>query len=442
MLQQELLTLLPTELRYERIPLADGDNALGPWLAAIGKYVEPPDDTPGLSVILYGCCEEETPPKPTVDDWRRLDDWLAANATAIDLLDAGIARGRLQLNAQLRTSLEPQPIIVPANDLRNFGRLLAIRAQRLCKLGDSTAAVADCMRLLQMSRMVLQGEGFYLDMLVGTALRSCAANAIASVARTDLPPATRHQLETAITAWLPIEDAIASAIRIEIAESALSTLALLPETNDLDELLDAFILGFYNSAEQAAAMAEFNAEIAPDEQLLQRRTELRRRQLRLLLDGHPRPFDKAATTRLLGELALDSINEVRDPQSQEKGWAPRLASKLRRHWRPTEDELLAAAWPHALHPAYELTAFGDDEAAAAERASSVELMGREYASYYVMPTDAQLTRQQKILRKIDNPIGRVVASILASFPGLQMLTDRGRSDQTAAQQALASAAAA
>ena len=117
-----LLNEIPPRLRYQRQPLPDETNALLPWQEAIACYQKLEYDSDGISSLMYGWCEGETPSKPTTEDWLQIERWIHANEGSLALLDQGIARGRLQLPPQRRLTLEPTTISTPTMELREFGR--------------------------------------------------------------------------------------------------------------------------------------------------------------------------------------------------------------------------------------------------------------------------------------------------------------------------------
>lgn len=438
MIARELQACLPERLRYERVALADEANALGPWQAAIAKYRAMEFTSPGVSLLLYGCMEEETPQPPTEEDWREVEAWISANAEAIELLDAGIKRGRLQLPFDERPATETERIMTPTVELREFGKLLSLRLRAARRRKELSAAADDGMRLLQLGNLIVQGEGASLDLTLGTIVRGMALRDIADLgSRQELPQTGRSMLAAALANVAPLEEAIWSAARVDLCGYGLSTLALVPESNDAATLRDRLLEHFYDSGESLKSMAKALEETPPDDAVLEERVEQRKRQLTTLLEGHPCLFDRAATAQLLGEMVRDQVESSLGEEPAAPNWPARWREKLRRRWRPTIDEQLKAAWPSALQPWFGLEEFGDDTAAVASRTELVEMMSGWDPALFVMLTDKQLAHCQKLLRGVDNPVGRMIANSLAGFCFLpKMLRDRDSSELEEAMRAM------
>lgn len=434
MTANQLMQYVPPELRYERVPLAEGANALGPWTEAIGKFQKLEVDSDGLSSLFYGNCEGETPSTPTEKDWRRLADWIAANEPALTMLDQGIARGNLQLPRRTWEPLELVSEVALAFDvveLRELGRLLRLRMQLALGRGDDDAAAADVVRHLQMADLVLRGEGAILDLIIGNTIRSSALDGVCETASGgNLSAAAKQEIVATLESSIDVNAACRSAHRVELGEYALSTLAKLPETNDASQLIDSMLSIFYVSADSYKASQTALNEETPDEAVLQRRVEQRRQLLTSLLNGHPRLLDKRATVQAMGELTIDAIRALDRPPDAPIGWTARITERFRRRLRPTSDELLEKAWPDVLHPSFPFEAFGDDHAAVAERA--------DMAHYWpaAMPTDRQIATCRALLRRVDNPIGRTVARILVGVGTPETLTETSRETMNAARSAL------
>lgn len=442
MIANDLLNEIPAKLRYERVPLPDESNALKPWQEAISRYQKLDFNSDGLSSLLYGFCEGETPAAPTEEDWRHVEEWIGANEEALALLDEGIARGRLQLPLYQRRTLEPEPLTNTTIEMRDFGKLLSLRIRLALQRGNLTAAADDGVRLLRLSDLILRGEGAVIDMLIGTALRSIATDAMSELgARQDLPTSARRMLDGALASVVSLEEAIWSAARIDLCGYGLSTLALLPETSDAAHLRDCLLTCFYENGESLKSMAEILEEAPPDEAVLKQRIDQRKRQLTTLLEEHPRLFDRAATARLLGEMALSQLESSLEAEPLTPNWPRRWAEKIRQRWRPTVDEQLETAWPYALLPWYQLENFGDDEAAIASRQETIDMMSEWDPALFAMTTDRQVARCRQLLRSIDNPVGRVVAQSLVGSHLPRTLVDRYRRELAEAKRALGMAAA-
>jgi hypothetical protein len=442
-----LLECLPPQLRYKRVPLAAESNALGPLREAISRYQKFDYESEGASGLYYGCTEEETPAEPTEEDWRQINAWIAANEEAIALLDDGLARGRLQLPSQERQSLDAPLIGWFTIDLRDLGRLVRLRRTTASEQSDIAATVAETVRQLRLSGLILQGEGGVIDMQIGTSLlRSALESVCAATQTSNVSPRDRQELKACIASLPDIGEAAWSAYRIDLCEYGLSTLSLTRESNDAKILVDSLLPLFYESGEWVKSFAtDILEEQPPSDAILQQREQQRRRLLESLLADHPRLFDRQATARLMGDITLANLQQLGQPETPMPVSRWQITEWFRRRFRPDLDEQLEDAWPYALMPSYELAAFGDDEAARSKRVENAQLFsecGNGIAALNLeMPTERQLAKCRKLLRRIDNPVGRMIAHNLAATAMPQTLLDPVERELSEAKQALRMAAA-
>ena len=174
--------------------------------------------------------------------------------------------------------------------------------------------------------------------------------------------------------------------------------AFFPEFDVFDdELLDAVIDGEFDEAEYAVRAKEATAR--------------RQQNLRFLLENHPRPFDKAATVRLMGQNCADRIRRLGMPDHPGLFDFSVYWFRLRRWFRRRRWARQANVWPFDVIFAMEM--LGDtEEAIRVKVASMEEHIGREAAEYMMPPTEEQLVAAREQLRRIDNPLGLLIAQQL------------------------------
>ena len=134
-------------MRYERVPVPDEKNAFPLWSKAIEKLVEPEGtevQEPFLQALdLRG-------PLPTGGAARLLSDWLQENGEALDLIDAGIERGRCQF---------PEITEFGANisyvaSLRQAARIKLVRSRMLASSKRFREAGEELVKILRLGEMM------------------------------------------------------------------------------------------------------------------------------------------------------------------------------------------------------------------------------------------------------------------------------------------------
>jgi hypothetical protein len=403
-----LLEYLPAAVRYERRELPVEQNALGPWTEAIACMRDCDKNDRTCDELIYGVWGwEDVQPAaiPKGDERARIDELLRENSRAFELVDEGIARGRLQFPAQQRgdIGMTSGRYIFP---VRAIGRLRCIRAKFLWADGKLDSAAAEYAAIWRMGQLICSGEGRVTECIGGGWLRNAGLDGLelsdvaAATSGTIVADLAEEAAREATTAG-----GIADALRCNCCDYELPWAAKLPDGATASTLLEPFLEYFYSDSPD-------DEEPIP-ENILRRRLATRRGQLVALLDGHPRLFDLPATVQKIGEMTMRSIKDLeRDPES--------MAEKLRRRtsrwsyrWLEREAYALYCAWPSSLTPWTSVELIGDDDLAVATRAAQLSGMRASIAAQYDPVPDQMIPTFRKRLRKIDNPVGKMVALQLA-----------------------------
>jgi hypothetical protein len=126
-----------------------------------------------------------------------------------------------------------------------------------------------------------------------------------------------------------------------------------------------------------------------------------------ILEGHPKPFDKAATARVMDTMVAQTLGEIR---YVERAGGLRLVGKLhrlRRHYHRQWLRRRTRYWPAPLAPGfpYESGLRGDPESAPGQLAATISIARQ-------LLTETALVTAREKLRRVQNPIGLVLAEHL------------------------------
>lgn len=173
-----LLDRVHPDLRYARVPIPDARNAFPLWAQAAGLMVDEYDG--GVSDALTDVEGEfERNRFPAGEAGRRLEAWLERNKQALDLLEAGLARGSCQV---------PE-ITGPDADLGYFSKwkklvvMKGIRAKLRASRGAPAAALDDLCDVLRMSELTARADGALLHYLVAIAIEGRSLSGMRWLAR-------------------------------------------------------------------------------------------------------------------------------------------------------------------------------------------------------------------------------------------------------------------
>jgi hypothetical protein len=402
---ERLLQFVPPEAVYRRVPLDEHCNALGLWRRAAELFVKPDDEGDLWGELIHGTSPEDEDAALRSARGTAARQLLGRNAEALACLEEGLDRGHFQF-AEFRGLEQVAADSDFACKLGELARLPYIRAKILAAEGHLVAAAEEILRLLRIGEMICGGDGQMLHYLIGLWIRSAALRGMARLAaRDDIPRPLLDDLLGAVRRSLRASDGLAQSLRVDFCTISLPRIAATVDDQPLGAVVDRVLAVYYAPRRPAAAPAESAGEARPGEWLL-----WRRQQILSMLQGHPRPLDKAATARLMGGMIARTIRQIRRAEHWGVfglvGRLHHLRRRFQRRWLHRRTRF----WPAALTPGfpYESAGRGSLEPGADDLAASISTARQ-------LVTEATLAVARRKLRRIANPIGLVLAEHLMAF---------------------------
>jgi hypothetical protein len=399
-----LLQLIPSLAAYRRIPLDPRLNALGPWHDAVEKFVLPDDEHGVWKKLVYTTqmlAMRISPAQATF-----AGEMLRQNAACLDALEQGLQRGQLQFG-EFQSLEQVSADTDFVTRLGETARLHLLRFRLWFSAGDLVSAADELFRLEKIGLMICNGEGQMLHYLTGLWLRAAAVRGFARLAaNSETPWAVLERILQTLDEGLKNADGLALSLRVDFCTIVLAQLDRTIEDPDLEKVVDKLLEVYYVPlcARMVKDRGPEHAAIA-DGWL-----EERRRQILLLLGNHPKPFDRAATARLMGAIVAEtirSLNQSRRPVFL--GVIGRLHG-FRRKWRLSRLARRTQSWPVELTPRMRIDASGGVGVNPLKEGEITTI--RQPAENL---TEARLTALQANLSRIDNPIGLMLAEHLMAY---------------------------
>jgi hypothetical protein len=394
---ESLLNHVPAEVVYRRQPVADSENALQLWRAALERFSKGPADSELWREAVFTAAEGRGgDATASVAEDPTLRDLVERNQEASQLLAEGAARPRLQF-PPLETADELDAESDFVLRLGELARLPLIRAKYFTARGDAAAAAEELLVALRVGEMICQGEGQVLHYLIGLWIRSAALTGMQRLSeRFPTDVAMRQKFLAAVDQERRTPEGLPVSICADFCCISLPQLARAPEERDLRTFVTELVRTYYDplggeadaSDEPGAPPTAAAAE------------DWRQEQMMFLLAGHRCPFDKAATARLMGEMVRDSVRHLRDLLEPPRFDVIAHADHLRRFLRRRRLERQVSLWPEALLPGAGELAEEESEAAAGPR-----IVHQPFRSL-----DLSSLRQK--MRRISNPVGQMLATHL------------------------------
>lgn len=385
-----LLAHVDPEALCHRVPLADEDNAIGPWKEAL-KALTPVEENPASCDTA--CCGV-APAIPSLnlpdDAWgKACRENVAANRRSLELIDVGIDRGMFQFP-------EPGPDDNAADmefvfGLRQLVRLRHHYVRVLATDAQLVAAGSELLRSLKMADMVFHGDGHVVHFLIAIALKGivlagCEAFAFSPAATTQ----TLTEILVALERDTELNALMARSKRLEFQSRSLPIFERLAAAGTLDATVDALLENYFSLAPLPLAEKDAADAVVDD------RNAWRRGQIMHMLDGHPAPFDLGQTVRMASEAIVATIRD----------FEPGPSGSTLRKATPREGMLSESVWPSHLRPLVPYECIGNSPAA---RRYREELgMSAEMLADLEPPSDAAIELARQKLREISNPIGRLL----------------------------------
>jgi len=447
-----LTQYLPPELVYVREPLAEEENALGPFEEMLEHAAIPDRSDEGFCHLVYGDLDGEAESGfPEGAEGERIRGILAENAKAFELMDQGLDRGRLQLPEPVWGADEGDSL--GDSEFRGIAEVRTVRGDALLADGDFAGAAADYRAVYRLGTLIANREGISVHILgtrfqrnepgghsrfkrgwdylergshhtgpvgikprhhlltfLGTGLQRKGLGGMCRlVSRAEVSRAVLRDLKEFLGGERVDKAAVQTNLAIELGYLTLDRLETMPDGGTLESIVDALLREYYSDRPQSWGVAESEGTVAErsPEQIadLDRRLRWRREKILFLLEGHSHPFDKIATVRLMGEYLKRLLDHV------EKAFAGDC-EELRS--RDAEESREMQVWPTHLAPEWPCSIVGETSPTSwdgiiYESASGWDFGPNSDAPLPPAPTDEELEAARETLRQVDNPIGKLVA---------------------------------
>jgi hypothetical protein len=381
-----LFEQIPKSVAYHRTPLDDAHNALGPWREAIRRFV-PPDEEEDLWGELISAAEEgdDAENRRVASSPESVRELLAANRRSLELLHEGIARGRLQF-PRFEYPGRPDEDTDLVVHLGEVAWLPFVCSRLLAEDHDMAGAAREMIALLRMGELICNGDGQLLHYLIGAWIRKAAAGGIRRLAaRKNVPPEVLADLFEAVERGMESPDGLARSLRADFCSITLPQLDRMPEGEEIQAFADRLMDLGHTGEPRPGLLRVAN----PDS----RENDLDRslQEAISLLEGHPRPFDRLATARLMGQRLAQWLDVLeQQPAASNRGFASHLRRLLR----------LSRRFPF-VH-----SRRGESDSGAGEPGSH-----DDWAEFRaLLETDLSAARER--LKELDNPVGLILAERL------------------------------
>ena len=157
--------MLPDALRFKRTAIPEGENAYPLLMQACESFVGQEDRDLGRALFTLASFERSATVEPQMR--ARVQEWIAANAESLALVNSALERGRCQFPET--QSPEDTPWFVPVSRL---SAMKAFGAKAFAERGDHGAAVAEITGIVRLGEMIL-GDGVpSIDAMVADAIET------------------------------------------------------------------------------------------------------------------------------------------------------------------------------------------------------------------------------------------------------------------------------
>jgi hypothetical protein len=198
-------------------------------------------------------------------------------------------------------------------------------------------------------------------------------------------------------------DGLAQSLRVDLCTITLAQLDGTSEGPDLEEVVDKLLEVYYAPRQNLAAKVPGPEHAAIADGWL----EERRQQILLLLDGHPRPLNKAATARLMGAIVAETIRDLNHSRRPAFLGVIGQLHGMRRKLRLYRLSRKTRFWPVELTPSVRIDSTGGMgiKPPEAGEITTIRLPSENLS-------EARLAALKAKLSRINNPLGLMLAEQL------------------------------
>ncbi|HVC98075.1 MAG TPA: hypothetical protein VND64_30675 [Pirellulales bacterium] len=397
-----LLAHVDPEALCQRVPLADEENALGPWMEALKALTPCVEIEASCDTACY-CSDPTIPSLKLAANTQNYRENVAANRRSLELIDAGIDRGRFQF-PEMHGPESFSADFAPVFGLRDLVLLRDRYVRVLATDGQLEAAGRELLRSLQMADMVFRGDGRVVHFLVAVALKGigiarCRAFAFSADATTE----TLTEILAALDRVTDLNGLMARSVRLEFQFWSLPIFDRLAAADTLDKFVDTLLERYY-SLLPLAPVDNAAAPVATDD-----RNAWRRERIMFLLEGHPAPFDIDQTVRMASGAIAAAVRAF-DARPLSSPPAPTPQREV------SSRVLDQGAWPAHFDPVLLYEYIGNSRDARKHRKLLKDCMSPEMLASIQPPRRAALAVAKRKLREISNPVGRLLVERGACMP--------------------------
>ena len=396
-----LLELIPQTAVYRRTALDPRLNALGAWQEATEKFVIPDDGRHIWAALVDAPQVSAARISPAKVKFAR--EVVQQNVECLEALDRGLEYGQLQFDEF--QSLEQ--VMADTDFVYRLGqaaRLHLIRFRLWFSEGDMVSAAEELFRMEKIGSMICNGQGQMLHYLIGLLLRAAAVRGFGHLAANmQTPMAVLERILETLAAGIKARDGLAQSLRVDLCTIALAQLDRTLEGPNLKKVVDKLLEVYYVPRGNLTVRVRGPEHAAIADGWL----EERRQQILTLLHGHPKPFDKAATARLMGVMVAETIRDL--SHSRQPAFLDVIGQlhSMRRRVRLRCLAQKTRFWPVELTPGVPIETPGVKPPEEGE-ITTIQLPSEN-------PNEAHFKDLQAKLSRIENPIGLMLVRHVMAY---------------------------
>jgi hypothetical protein len=410
---------IPAIARYRREPVEDRRNALFYWDRAASELV-PFRDARLCEALVCGDSETgELADYPTGGDADRIREFLDQNKRALELLRDGVGCDRFQVPAP-EEEVDIAESLDSMHPLVELANTWLILARALIAEHDFPAAASELAGLGEMAERICCGEGLVIHYLIGSNITDRALAGLRLLAACpNVAAGVLKGLTTKVQRWLDQASRATQCMKVDLCLFSLPEMERLAACQQpqrfVDELLDR-----HYANDTLLPLENGSSRLVREDG----RLTWRRERILYLLQGHPSPFDRIATVRLMGRTVADRIQDLKHTRTLSP-----LARfhRLARAYRRARYQYRLRVWPAQLQSGFPFEYLGHGQAARELLARSRPHLSPEEWARVQPPSDDELKIVRQRLQTVPNPLGLLTADAL-------LATDITKSERTRRQR--------